>query len=126
MYSAFSFPYRNPIRNIPHLFLGLRLSFQRAFRGYDAHAVTDIDLWFNGVVPDMLREFRKLLDDYPEYGYPARFQDEFYEKHREELEKIGVTLCEELDAADVQSLEKKEWSRRRDEECSARWKGWNT
>ena len=118
MYPLFAksdFSLKHPLRNIRVFFRKVKWAFQRTQRRYSDYDVGEIQTWFICVVPDMLRAFRRRLDE--QLGYPIDFHWDFYDEHKEE---IGCSYLEFCSANAPPAV--KAWQDRVDTEGRERWK----
>lgn len=106
----------HPIRNIHLFFLHVKWGLQRAFKGYSDMDVSDMDVWFDRVIPAMLLDFRNSLSD---KECPTIFSEQFYEEHKDE---IGISY-EEFASCVTTSTLTKEWYDRAQAASAEKWKG---
>lgn len=105
-----------PLRNVQIFFCDLKSCFQRIKRGYSDAAAEEMHAWFLGVVPDMLKSYRRTLDIHG--GFPSVFVEEFYEKYSPE---IGCSYDDFLRSDCAPPI--KEWQTKMEEYGRARWRG---
>lgn len=67
MNSLFDKPnFKKPFKTIKNFWYSLKLSHERATKGYSSYDLWDIDYWFLTVMPDMLSDFNKNLTSVPQ------------------------------------------------------------
>lgn len=117
MYPTFHglYSWKRPIKNIQLIFQWVKWSVQRIRRGYNDFDAEEISSWFISIIPDMLRQFRKAIDE--QKGFPSVLLREYYEKHQNE---IGCTYNDFL--CGWQNPELKEWNLKAETACRQRWK----
>lgn len=104
-------PVWHPVKNVKLFFRHRKWARQRVRKGYSESDVWDIDVWFYGVVPDMLLDFKKSCE-----GFPSSFISEYYEEHKEE---IGLTYEEFMSM--MPSPAGEDWYSRMQTECRKKW-----
>ena len=109
-----SYKWKRPIRNIRYFFIDCKNSMQRIKRGYSNEDAAEFCGWFRGVIPDILREYRRQLDSFP--GFPAVLVWEFYEDHQREIAVPYETFVAATSDPTLQ-----EWQKRMEEECRGKW-----
>lgn len=103
----------HPIKNIGLFFRHLKWARQRVRRGYSDFDVSEMELWFNLVVPDMLRDFAAKTE-----GIPLPFIRKYYDGHKDE---IGLSY-EDYIAGEAPPAGD-EFKARTDEDCAREWSG---
>ena len=73
----------HPIYNFKRFCGDIKQCIQRINRGYSDYDAVDIDNWFLNTIPNMLETFLKINESWG--SFPAEFQYEIYEKHKDEI-----------------------------------------
>ena len=74
------YSFRRPISSIRQFFRDLKCCLDRIRKGYCVKDLWEIDTWFLRVMPEMLEEFDRRKD-----SYPNAFLDSCVQKHEREL-----------------------------------------
>ena len=76
----FDFSIKRPLYSIRQLFRDLKCCLDRIRKGYCVKDLWEIDTWFLGIMPEMLEEF-----DRRKNSYPNAFFKQCVQKHEKEL-----------------------------------------
>lgn len=76
----FDFSIKRPLYSIRQLFRDLKCCLERIRKGYCVKDLWEIDTWFLGIMPEMLEEF-----DRRKNSYPNAFWEQCVQKHESEL-----------------------------------------
>ena len=118
MYPLFTksgYSLKHPFRSVSVFFREIKWAFQRIRRGYSDYDAEDPYVWMQSVIPDLLRGFRRELDEIP--SFPIELMINYYEEHKEEIGcSFNIFLCVGTDP------HIKEWQDRMETECSRKWK----
>lgn len=71
---------KHPIENVKLFFRQIKWAWQRVHRGYSDFDVSETDVWFNLVVPDMLRDFAETTE-----SIPLPVMRRYYDANKEEI-----------------------------------------
>ena len=110
-----TYRWKRPIRNVKYFFKDCKNSMQRIKRGYSNEDAAEFCGWFRGVIPDILREYRRQLDAFP--SFPATLSWEFYKEHEQEITVSYETFVSVTSDSTIQA-----WRKRMEEECRNKWK----
>ena len=80
VFDASDYSIRRPISSIRQFFRDLKCCLDRIRKGYCVKDLWEIDTWFLGIMPEMLEEF-----DRRKNSYPNAFFKQCVQKHEKEL-----------------------------------------
>lgn len=80
VFDASDYSIRRPISSIRQFFRDLKCCLDRIRKGYCVKDLWEIDTWFLGIMPEMLEEF-----DRRKNSYPNAFWEQCVQKHEKEL-----------------------------------------
>ena len=80
VFDASDYSIRRPISSIRQFFRDLKCCLDRIRKGYCVKDLWEIDTWFLGIMPEMLEEF-----DRRKNSYPNAFWEQCVQKHESEL-----------------------------------------
>lgn len=80
VFDASDYSIRRPISSIRQFFRDLKCCLDRIRKGYCVKDLWEIDTWFLGIMPEMLEEF-----DRRKNSYPNAFLEQCVQKHEKEL-----------------------------------------
>ena len=109
VFSMFRFSWRHPTTAIKDALRIITYCRQRICRGYCDYDVGDIDIWFESVMPNMLRQLKEVQS-----GHPIELIDEYYQAHQQELECSAEEFSYTLSKDEELNRKVYEW-------CKVRW-----
>ena len=80
VFDASDYSIRRPISSIRQFFRDLKCCLDRIRKGYCVKDLWEIDTWFLGIMPEMLEEFVRRKN-----SYPNAFWEQCVQKHEKEL-----------------------------------------
>lgn len=81
---------------VPRLVCDIQCCWQRCRKGYCYRDIWDIDLWFLEIMPDMLKDFRKMSQGIPNRIYEKYSKEENGEEKAEREWKAIIKRMEHL------------------------------
>ena len=105
VFHMFRFSWKHPIEAFKDLLRIVRYSYQRITKGYCDYDVGYIDIWFETIMPDMLRRLKAV-----QTGCPVEIFDEYFKSHCDGLNVSKKEFAYELQTNNELRQKVDDWS----------------